>query len=101
MSKNESEAQLKASQLAGYRAILVGIQSESLQVEAAYIRHDGALSVRGRVHPVPPGRTVVGEAITALGMTRLRMFSVAALGSALTYARRLGAQMQDDAPQIL
>ena len=101
MSKNEDEAQFEGFQPVWYSAVIIGIQAESLQVEAAYIRHDGALFVRGHVHDVPAGRTAVGEAITALVLTRLRRFSASAIGNALKYARGLNAQMQDDAPQIL
>jgi hypothetical protein len=101
MSKIDGEAQPGAFQLAWYSAVIVGLQAETLQVEAAYIRHDGILFVRGRIHNMPPGRTAVGEAITTLGLTRLRRFSASAMDAAVKYARRLHAEMADDAPQVL
>jgi len=101
MSKIEGEAQPGAFPLAWYSAVIIGLQAETLRAEVAYIRHDGALSVRGRIHEVPPGRTAVGEAITALGLTRLRRFSASAMDAALKYARRLHAEMADDAPRVL
>ncbi len=72
-----------------------------MAVEVLHVRPDGVLSGPARLHRVPAGRTAVGEAITALGLTRLRRFPAHSVESALQYARRLKAEMQDDAPRIL
>ncbi len=96
-SKSPSEA----SSPAKCYAVLVGIGARSQEVEAVFVRLNGTMSSRGRTHLVPPGRTAVGEAITTLGLTRLRRFSADELGDALQYVRRLIAEMKDDAPKIL
>jgi hypothetical protein len=83
------------------RAVLVGLQAESREVEVIFLRHDGTMSCHGHVHPVPPDRTAVGQAITAFGLTRLRRYSAEDLGDALLYVRHLLAEMDDDAPHIL
>ena len=83
------------------RAVLVGVGAESLEVEVVFVRLNGTMSFRGHVYRVPPGYTAVGEAITTLGLTRLRRFSAHDLVDALQYVRRLCAEMKDDAPHIL
>jgi hypothetical protein len=83
------------------RAVLVGLRAESLEVEAVFIRGNGTMSVRGHVYRVPPGQTAVGEAITTLGLTRLRRFPAHDIVDAVQYVRRLCAELDDDAPHIL
>lgn len=91
----------EASSAAKRGAILVGIQADTLEVKAVIVRSDGTMSFRGRTCLVPAGRTAVGEAITTMGLTRLRSFRADDIGDALKYARRLDREMQDDTPQIL
>jgi hypothetical protein len=93
--------QFAAHLVPGSKAILVGLQTGTHAVEVLHVRPDGALSGPARLHRVPAGRTAVGEAITALGLTRLCRFPASSFENALQYARRLQAEMQDDAPRIL
>ena len=101
MQNSRSKSQATAPSPTRYRAILVGVQAESMEVETVLVQRDGTMSWRGRAYLVPLGRTAVGEAITTLGLTRLRRYLAEDIGDALPYVRRLVAELKDDAPKIL
>ena len=101
MQNSHGKSQTTAASPTQCRAILVGIEPGSMEVESVFVRRDGTMSWRGRVFQIPPGQTAVGAAITTLGLTRLRRYLADDIEDALQYVRRLLAELKDDAPKIL
>ena len=101
MQNSHSSSRTTATSPTQCRAILVGIQAESMEVETVFVRRDGTMSWRGRVYQIPPGQTAIGASIVTFGLTRLRRYLADDIEDALQYVRRLLAELTDDAPKIL
>jgi hypothetical protein len=59
-----------------YRAVIIGIRSDTATVEKVWIQNDSGMSDGGRLHYPSEGRTSAGEAMIVFGLTRFREFSV-------------------------